>query len=468
MPDRIVCQIDSLGQEHQQDHRFSDFSDDPNIIILGDPGAGKSHLFDAWAKRTGGRFVTVRHFLVTPTSTADEIIFIDALDEKRAGRRDRDTVDALVQKLFDCKPKKVRLACRAHDWLGGTDLASLKPYFDLHGGVKVLTLMPLTESEQFALLNDRGVLDAQKFVEETKNRGLADFLQNPQNLIMLSDAVKDKTWPANRRELLDSATKLLLREHNPDRARDGIGVFNESEVRPSAGASDALRLISDVDGICLADASGSPHRPSYRTIPFALGDLVLAALSRRAFRSIGDECVDYLHRTLAEYLAAEWLADRVRNHGFPITRVMALTSADGIPTPELRGMHAWLTILLPEHATLLIRADPFGKLIYGDPTQLGFTLRQELLAALRTLATADPYFRPEIPSNSNLSILAQPDMAAELRNILQEREGPFGLKAIVLDALAQTPVPALKADLLKLGLWCAPHLTGHPAGGVKH
>ncbi len=394
--------------------------------------------------------MTVRHFLITPTSTADEIIFIDALDEKRAGRRDRDTVDALVQKLFDSKPKKVRLACRAHDWLGGTDLASLRPFFDLHGGVRVLTLMPLTESEQHALLNDRGVVDAEKFVEEAKKRGLADFLQNPQNLIMLSEAVKDKKWPANTRELLDSATKLLLREHNTDRARTGIGVFNEHEVRPPAGASDALRLISDVDGICLAETSDSPHRPSYRTIPFAPGDLVLAALSRRAFRSIGDECVDYLHRILAEYLAAEWLADRVRNHGFPITRVIALTSVDGIPTPELRGMHAWLTILLPEHATLLIRADPFGKLIYGDPTQLGLTLRRDLLSALRTLATADPHFRPEIHSNSNLAILSQPDMATELRTILQERDGPFGLKAIVLEALAQSPVPALKSNLLNL------------------
>src|SRR5215210_5617578 len=110
---------------------FSEFSGSPNIVLLGDPGAGKTHLFREFAAASGGRYVTARAFLVTPPRTTGEVLFIDGLDERRAGRGDRDTVDALVEKLFAVAPNKVRISCRAADWLGESDLASLRPYFEL-------------------------------------------------------------------------------------------------------------------------------------------------------------------------------------------------------------------------------------------------------------------------------------------------------------------------------------------------
>ena len=54
--------------------------------------------------------------------------------------------------------------------------------------------------------------------------------------------------------------------------------------------------------------------------------------------------VDYGHRTTAEYLAAAWLAKRIRS-GFSIERVRALIGVDGYPASELRGLHAWLPVL---------------------------------------------------------------------------------------------------------------------------
>src|SRR5438552_12838322 len=79
---------------------FSEFADRTNIVLLGDPGAGKTHLFREAAEAFGARFVTARAFLVTPPRATEEVFFIDGLDERRAGRGDRDTVDALVEKLF--------------------------------------------------------------------------------------------------------------------------------------------------------------------------------------------------------------------------------------------------------------------------------------------------------------------------------------------------------------------------------
>jgi hypothetical protein len=39
-----------------------------------------------------------------PVAKFDGTLFIDGLDEKRAGRSDRDVVDALVRRLFDVEP----------------------------------------------------------------------------------------------------------------------------------------------------------------------------------------------------------------------------------------------------------------------------------------------------------------------------------------------------------------------------
>jgi predicted NACHT family NTPase len=46
---------------------FSDFAASQSVVLLGDPGAGKSHLFRETADAEGARFVSARTFLVTPT-----------------------------------------------------------------------------------------------------------------------------------------------------------------------------------------------------------------------------------------------------------------------------------------------------------------------------------------------------------------------------------------------------------------
>jgi hypothetical protein len=100
---------------------------------------------------------SARAFLNTPPGAAGAVLFIDALDERRAGRSDQATIDLIVQKLFVVNAARVHLACREQDWLGGTDLAAFHPYFAQSGGHVVLALEPLTEAEQRDILKKTGV-----------------------------------------------------------------------------------------------------------------------------------------------------------------------------------------------------------------------------------------------------------------------------------------------------------------------
>jgi len=450
---RAVRQINkAVGQSEDSGPRpFSEFAGRANIILLGDPGAGKTHLFRQVAAVEGVRFITARAFLSTPAEMLrGQALFIDGLDEKRAGRGDRDTIDALVIKLFDVAPSKVRISCRAADWLGESDLAAIAPFFDQHSGACVLYLERLSRAEQIEVLNGQGVGadTAEGFLKDAITRGLVDFLENPQNLIMLWRAVQTGTWPATRKELFELSTNLMLHESNSDRARSGLGVFSVTELRPVAGAVCAARLISDVDSISLTDQEGTADIPGYRSLALFPPERVQAVLGRRVFDSEPEsETVDYAHRTTAEFLAAEFLASRVRE-GLPLGRVVALTGIDGHPASELRGLHAWLAVHLPERADELIEADPYGVLTYGDAASLSSSSCAVLVRALDRLSRTNPWFRSGNWQAQPVGALARPDMVGDFRAILNNAESGFGIRSVVIDALALgMPLPEMLPDL---------------------
>jgi predicted NACHT family NTPase len=439
---RIVRQLNAApdGQEEGKPRPFSDFADYPNIVLLGDPGAGKTYLFKKAAAEEGARLIKARAFLVTPpNSLSGQSLYIDGLDEKRAGRGDRDTVDDLVEKLFAVNPPRVRISCRAADWLGESDLASFRPYFEQRGDPPVLLLESLSTEEQIAVLAGEGVNTALAagFLVEADERSLSDFLQNPQNLIMLWRAVQTGSWPKTRKELFELSTGLMLQEFDQDRARAGAGTFSVAELRSAAGAICAARLISDVDAVSLTDQEGTAEIPGYRTLTLVDPQKTQAALGRRIF-VIGPEpeTVDYAHRTTAEYLAAAFLATKVRA-GLPLGRVTALMGVDGHPAPELRGLHAWLAIHLPEYADRLIEADPYGILTYGDAASLSPSSCTCLVRALGQLSKANPWFRSGNWQAPSIAGLARRDMVQEFRAVLDDPNGGFGVRSIVVDALSQ-------------------------------
>lgn len=125
-------------------------------VLLGDPGAGKTTAFKterAVCEALGEPclYITVREFRAPGPQShperRDKTLFIDGLDEVRAGSSDarvpcgdiRGRLDQLGRPWF-------RLSCREADWLGGNDrrhLESVSP----DAAVAVLRLDSLTDGD---------------------------------------------------------------------------------------------------------------------------------------------------------------------------------------------------------------------------------------------------------------------------------------------------------------------------------
>lgn len=452
LTDRTVQEVSNAPVVGNGSNPFSAYLGFPNIVLLGDPGAGKTHLFSEFARYEQTQALVARSFLNRDISSLGETntLYIDALDERRAARGDGNAVDQIVQKLFVAKPHKVRIACRAADWLGETDLAGFRDFFAENGECVVLALQPLSQAEQIDVLTAQGVNDPDAFLAEAQNKQLDDLLGNPQNLKMLAEVVGKRDWPNSRAELFRQAVDILLTEHNSAHTSRSSGKYSPSELLDVAGEICAARLISDIQAISLTD-SNSDDLPSYRNFSTVDKDKVLAALGRRVFGSALEVgTVDYTHRTVAEYLGALWIAKQIGN-GLPIGRVRALIGVDGRPASELRGLHAWLACQLPAEAQALISADPFGVLSYGDAKALAPSLRHFLLSELARLAEVDPWFRAGNWSSAVVAGLSGPDMVSGFRNILLDERANFSLRTLVLDALTTgQPIPELLNELQAL------------------
>jgi len=435
-------------------NKFNNFLNIQNIVLLGDPGSGKTHTFKETAENENAKFLTIRSFLATKGKGCNgKVIYLDGLDEVRSRANDKNTILGVIKTLTDVNCESLRLSCRAQDWLGDSDLNLFETYFN-DESYAVLNLEPLRQEEILSILISHNIEFPQEFIDKATSLNLSTLLHNPQTLIMLIDVVKQGSgkWPATKKDLYKKSSVLLLTEHNDERARSGSGEYSPNELLNTAGIACATILISGVEGISLRNNGGDKDFPSYRELTICEPELLLATLTRRIFSYSTDETVSCIHRTVAEYLAASWLVDQVTNNNFPIKRVLSLITSEDHPISDLRGLYSWLATLLPDNYNYLFDNDPYGVLMYGDPASLSPSSRQYLLTSLEALKEKDPWFRSGDWSDNPLGALAGKDMESAFKRILVDPSSGFHLRNIVLNSIIlgepnPNLIPVLKSTL---------------------
>lgn len=417
------------------------------VVLLAEPGMGKSTVLDQTAIAAGTTPMQVRMFLNEEAGAVDPSapLFLDGLDEYRTDGSAADKLDRLAGRLRQIGSPLWWLACRAEDWTR-RDLGALK---GAAGGreIVVARLAPLDIQESWGVLSALGDSDPNALVARAKSLGGAAFLQNPLSLKLLLRSVKATgEIPQSRHALYEGATRDLAGEHNEQ--YDGTERASLDRVISTARRICALLLVtnqtavwrstlatSQVGGYLSADDLGLPS------------DLLADTLNTALFTSGDSGKFEPMHRTVAEFLAGRAMADAVvggpGRPRFPLGRALALITGSDGPTPApLRGVYGWMAVHLSMlgqdyAAEQMCRRDASTVLIYGDVRVLTTPVRKTLLASLDR---SDPWFRdigdaePAIV-DAAIGGLVGEDIAEDLERVLRQRNDPTDLFVTVTDAI---------------------------------
>lgn len=438
---------------------LSDYRDQAAYVLLGDPGAGKTKAFEQEAEESGGEYIKARDFAAFDPKEEyrDKTLFIDGLDEMRAGGGDgRTPLDHVRKHLETLGRPRFRLSCREADWLGASDSEALQRVSQ-NGVVFALHLDPLTDDDVVGILRHiRAVTDPDAFVRQAHVHRLGELLRNPQTLKLLIQAVGGNQWPQSRKDIYEMACRQLVRDPNPEHRQAKRGApISDDTLLDAAGFLCAIQLLSGLAGYALDDgATDSQH--------VGLQDLVnphelplFPALKTNLFQGEGEERSIPIHRSVSEYLGARYIGGLVENSGWPFGRAIALmTGLDGGVVADLRGLSAWLSVHCRRGRASLIERDPLGVVLYGDAREFPGEDKKLVLDALSVGAKNFPWFRSDDWSPEPFGTLGTADMAPIFSEILASPARDDATQALhlcVLDAMRfGEPMPALTESLKTL------------------
>ncbi len=416
-----------LGDEKRDPTRdsrpLSEFRDAPAYVLLGDPGSGKTTAFKTECEALGEEAckVDARDFIELSLKNHPEwhgkTLFIDGLDEVRAGVEDvRKPFDRLRKRLEKLGRPRFRLSCREADWLGDNDWSRLTTVSP-GSSVTVLRLDPLGEADIRRILSaQEGIEDPQAFIENAQERRIDGLLQNPLTLELLATVIaRNEQWPESRLQTFEKACSILVREHNEEH-EVASQPANTNQLLDAAGRLCAVQLISGKEGYTQGTGDQDSDFPSLCEIEYENPDTFESVLSTKLFKAESGSLNRFgpIHRHVAEYLGARYLA-RLIESGLPASRVLSLiTGEDGVVVTGLRGLSAWLAAHCKRARAELIERDPVGVGLYGDIR--GFTL-DEKEALLKTL-NREARRLGSIEIAEAFGPLATPEMEPAIRDVL--------------------------------------------------
>ncbi len=410
-----------------------------HVVILAEPGGGKTDLMKSLSQQLGVSAVTASVFGYMGADVEGCPLVIDAFDE--LAKVDQTGINRLLANAKKANPTHVIISSRSSEW-GSAATNAFKEF--LGCSPLVTRLYEFDEVEQRAIF-DHHVQDEDftAFHTEVARFDLETLLPNPQFLKLFADAyIQSERHFTDKQSIFAQAVEHLAKEANPSVTKTNPTLSAAQKIDLSSEVFAKL-LLSGAEGVCTSEATEDRIYPLLTSL-FGGDTPANGILATRLFKP-GDSADQHrpIHKIVAEYCAADYLTKRIVTPSAPLTlpKCLAIIAPNSAVRDELRGLLGWMASIgnkpIEEAA---IKLDAYAVLANGDPSQLEFSSKRLLIRQLKEIESKDPYFRRgDLWRRFSVAGFFSQDVVEEVKHLLAT-ESSGHLRDLILELLAESPV----------------------------
>jgi len=289
------------------------------------------------------------------------------------------------------------------------------------GGFRIVALDDLTTSQIEAFARARGVTDTKAFLHEIERADAKPFTTRPQDLEELIEFWTKERRIGTRLELMQNSVERRLQER--DQNHRDAHPLSTARAREGACLLAAASVLGRESTIQVPDGS---HNNKGIAIRAVLPDWNDHDQSTLLSRPIFDEAiygtVRFHHRSVREFLTAEWLDGLLkRSASRRAIEALLFRVQYGIEVivPTMRPVLPWLAFFDEHIRERILRVSPEVLFEGGDPSALPLVTRKVILADVCKELAAGISGRSAL-DYSAVQRFANPDLADDIRALLNQ------------------------------------------------
>ncbi|NHB89832.1 NACHT domain-containing protein [Photorhabdus tasmaniensis] len=408
------------------------------IVVLAEPGGGKSTLLKSLACQLGTDVVTASLFKAIGADEENIPLVIDAFDE--IAKIDKTGIHSLFKNIRIAKPTHIVISSRSSEW-GYAETATVEKFLNI--SPMIVRLVEFSFTEQQAIFEHyMPGEEYAAFRSEIERFDLEALLPNPQFLQMFADAyIESSRHFTDKRRIFALAVECLAKEANRDIPRSYSSLSSTQKIELASEVFTKL-LLSGAEGITTIEASESrmyPHLSSVVQSDKICDDILATRLFVPGSHQDQHRPV---HKIVAEYCTADYLTQRISDPAdFPtLPKCLSIIAPNSVVRDELRGVLGWMAALGNKSVQeTTIKLDPYAVFANGDPSQLLPSSKKFLIENLKKIESTDPYFRRGDQWRTfSISGFFTQDILNEIREFLSNK-GNGHLRDLLLELLSGSP-----------------------------
>ncbi|MTJ07164.1 NACHT domain-containing NTPase [Anabaena sp. UHCC 0204] len=469
---------------------FSSISHIPCLILLGEPGIGKTTAvdqafdelkeeldeseddclffnlgdFDSNQDLSNGIFKDEK-FITWIHGTHKLHLFLDSLDE---GLLSVKTIIRSLENKIEHLPTEClyfRITCRTSVWLENSTLEQkLKEKWG-EANTKIYELAPLRRIDIIEVANAKNI-NSELFMQEILNREATPLAIKPVTLkFLMGTYLQNGQFPDSKKELYKQGCLQLCEEVNPYRLQLGKSKLNSYQRLIIAARIATIILFANRSAIWtsreMADIPNSDiairdlcvgkeiiNEQEFQVTENNIRDEVLSITG--LFSSRGSNRMGFAHQTYAEFLAAWYLIKR----NIPLVQVMSLIVSQGDPEckliPQLHETAAWLASMRKDILEEILKTDPDVLLRSDIPTDR--EIQEKIVANLLNYYNDGKLLNRDLGSYFNYKKLKHPGLAKQLRPYIHDSSKSLEARDEAIDIAKSCELYEIQEDLVDLAL----------------